>query len=329
MLARKLSRIVGASLLLLVLIGWNVRMSDSLQTNSVVSSGDLRVDYGVPVGQAFLSIEDFNSGETYQRQFAVTNISPVRHILQLTGNLAPSSKLKDTDIFITIFHKGATIYGSEDSPKRLADFAGDQPIELTSLPSGSSDEFMIRLKSPSQMQDTQPVHYVGFNAQITPRKNCHVILSEIYSHVDKNHGQDKVNEWVELYNPTDKAVSLKGWTLEDNSKTAIPLGNATLGPRSYLLISRSNSTYKYWDEKPAAKVALGSLIGNGLEEQGDHLLLKDAKGTIMDQVSWGNDLSIFAVKAVLEGSSLRRELPALDTDSPSDWQPSSTPSPGY
>jgi hypothetical protein len=41
----------------------------------------------------------------------------------------------------------------------------------------------------------------------------HVVINEVYPSPDRFHGVDPQNEWVELYNPTNFAVDVSGWTI--------------------------------------------------------------------------------------------------------------------
>ena len=140
------------------------------------------------------------------------------------------------------------------------------------------------------------------------------------------------HEWIELFNPTDEIVSLKNWTITDNSGIVrtIP-GNRKLKPGQFALISRDNSTWRFWDEDPAAiKIPLGKQIGDGLDNAGDRLMLKDSQGNLIDTLSYGNDTSIFnpSVPLVSLGSSFERLVPGFDTDFASDFEQRNPPTPG-
>lgn len=140
------------------------------------------------------------------------------------------------------------------------------------------------------------------------------------------------HEWIELFNPTDETVSLKNWKIVDNSgvERTIP-GNRKLKPGQFALISRDNSTWRFWDEDPdAIKIPLGKQIGDGLDNEGDHLILSDAEGNAIDTLSYGDDISIFnpSIPLVALGSSFERLVPGFDTDSASDFEERTPPTPG-
>ncbi len=147
----------------------------------------------------------------------------------------------------------------------------------------------------------------------------------------KKLGQN--DEWVELYNPTDHDISLKNWTLTDNGATTIIHPNKIIKAGGFALISKDHSTWNFWNEDPSAiKVELGSQIGDGLDNAGDHLILKNNSGTEVDRMSWGTDTSGFippAVNPVVPlGHSTERSAPGFDTNAASDWIDRNPSTPG-
>lgn len=143
-------------------------------------------------------------------------------------------------------------------------------------------------------------------------------------------GQRKNHEWIELYNPTDNAVNLKNWTITDNSSIVVKIkGNKFIEPGKYALISRSNSTWKFWDEPSSTKkIALGKQIGDGLDNDGDRILLINPNGEEIDALSYGNDTSQFILLGVTLGHSLERDSDGQDTDTTVDWVDRFPPQPG-
>lgn len=82
-------------------------------------------------------------------------------------------------------------------------------------------------------------------------------------------------EWVELYNPTKESTSVNGWTLQV-SDFQIPL-QGTIPAREYFLVGASNKI-------PNIDVNYASLAGK-FANAGQKVLLKDAAGTIVDEVN--------------------------------------------
>lgn len=143
------------------------------------------------------------------------------------------------------------------------------------------------------------------------------------------------DEWIEIYNPTSETYNLLGWKIRDNSGTEATIGvSVELGPGEFLLISKSLSTWELWDEDPdAKKVAVGTDIGDGLDDPGDRLYLINPQGATIDYMAWGDDSVIWNPSenpSASEGNSVSRDPNGFDTDLPSDWvSNSSPPTPGY
>lgn len=107
-------------------------------------------------------------------------------------------------------------------------------------------------------------------------------------------------EFVELYNPTNAAINLAGWSLIDNSGVPRAL-SGSIAAHGFTLV--------------------GGSFGSGLSGVGDHLILRNTFSTIIDAVSWGSDTTQLnpSLAAIPLNASIVRKTPGLDTDSASDW----------
>lgn len=149
--------------------------------------------------------------------------------------------------------------------------------------------------------------------------------------VKKNH---KNHEWVELFNPTDHDINLKSYTITDNSGITVKItGNKILRAGKFALITKDNTTWAFWNEPSGVlRIELGKQIGDGLNNLGDHLVLKDEMGLEIDRMSWGSDTSGYTPPAsspiVPLGGSTERLAPGFDTGRVTDWEAQTPPSPG-
>lgn len=162
-----------------------------------------------------------------------------------------------------------------------------------------------------------------------PTSGGKVLLSEVYYSVDSAHGTKPQSEWIEIYNGTNAAVQLGGWSVADGAASDY-LPSATLAPGKFLVIAATPTTRTLWNIPESAFLSLGSSLGDGLSNAGDRAILRNASGAVVDALSWGSDKSVFnpSVQVVPYGYSLWRPSLAKDTDSATDWFAASSVTPG-
>ena len=117
------------------------------------------------------------------------------------------------------------------------------------------------------------------------------------------------DEWIELYNNTDRSVDLSGWIISDDDVPSYTIASGTMAPHGYFLIEDSEET--------VSNITADAVIGLSLANAGDSLILKNPAGTTIDSVNisggaWysgdGNS------KATME-----RIDPAVFADNASNW----------
>jgi predicted ribosomally synthesized peptide with SipW-like signal peptide len=135
-----------------------------------------------------------------------------------------------------------------------------------------------------------------------------VLINEVYYFGDK--------EWIELFNPGNSTVDIKGWSmcnsnnncgkLNPNIKTDVPAGG-------YVLVSQNANDIKDWRvPKETTKIYYaGGKID--FKDTGDSALLKDSQGATIDQMDYVNN-STDAMHA------LARIPNGQDTNNNSDFQ---------
>ncbi len=130
----------------------------------------------------------------------------------------------------------------------------------------------------------------------------HVVINEIAWMGTTTSSND---EWMELYNPSDSAVSLSGWSLADNGGTLSVSLTGTIPAHGYYILERTDDSSL--PGIPANQIYTGALTNSGADLQ-----LKNASGSLVDEASqWfaGDNTS----KATME--RLSSDQPGTDASS--------------
>ena len=173
-------------------------------------------------------------------------------------------------------------------------------------------------------------------------------INKVYYDVKSpERGVEGTNEWVEIYNQTNTALDISGWQICDNTSCDTLPATPLIPARKYAVIvatsttatttTVSNGLPAFWYlPSEVTEINLNDLIGNGLGNNADMLILKRPDGVIVDQMNWGtpdtgwtkyngNVWNPGAVDAA-EGNVLARVPSGYDTDQPSDWTELKPPS---
>ncbi len=131
---------------------------------------------------------------------------------------------------------------------------------------------------------------------------------------------------VELKNVTGGPIPLDGWSLKDEDDTWSVKSNASVAPGGYALLVLNGWPPSVPDGVP---VLVLTNWRKALDPTGGRLNLLDPKGVTVDQISWGDDTSVFnpALLPPPWGQSLSRLPDGTDTDSAADFV-AQDPSPG-
>ncbi len=164
-----------------------------------------------------------------------------------------------------------------------------------------------------------------------------VVINEVYYDPDADHtvtGSDPANssEWIELYNRSSKDINLKGWKIVDNfgPERLLFADNKAFKPGEFIILAKETNVVAEWGFSSDIFVALKELVGNGLANSSDRVILKDNSGQIIDQISYGGDITAFnpSLPDVAQGHSLERDPDGQDTNSPTDFVNRDIPTPG-
>ncbi len=153
-----------------------------------------------------------------------------------------------------------------------------------------------------------------------------VVINEI--HYNPGPGDDGDAEFFELHNPTGSAIDLTGFTVDDDESflpgemETLTL-SGTIPAGGYVIIAPTGfDTLGRWGVAPIATMDFG--LGGG----GDTITLRDAAGTIIDEVIYDDD-SPWTDLPDGNGPSLELTDAFLDNTLPSSWAPSiGGPTPG-
>lgn len=169
---------------------------------------------------------------------------------------------------------------------------------------------------------------------LTPVGKGAVLISEVYYDAIQS-GVDAPYEWVELFNPGQRAISLAGWSITDNHETDI-IPTFVMEGMEYVILAASQSfsvNYPAVMSLTAPRIVFigDGTLGNGLANTGDRLILKDGAGEEVDALSWGDDRSISdpPCSLVASGHSLERRPGGYDTGQGCPFKDNPVPSPGY
>lgn len=88
---------------------------------------------------------------------------------------------------------------------------------------------------------------------------------------------DHNDEWIELYNIDNYDIDLTGWTLEAEDGTPTINLTATISANEYFLLERT-------DDQAISNIKADQIYTGSLGNIGEHLILRDKAGNIIDEV---------------------------------------------
>lgn len=119
----------------------------------------------------------------------------------------------------------------------------------------------------------------------------------------------KAGDWVELFNNTDKTVSLEGWVLTDMRNEFI-LPKVQIAPQDYIVVCRDSLGFR--QVFPAAYNIVGGM-NFGINRAQETLALFSQLGAAVDSISYEVPLSE-------EVFTLSLKLPDTDNSQPANWE---------
>lgn len=326
---------------------------------TVFADGDLIVDFNAP-GPMF-ELNNMKPGDSENRDVDVTNNGDVIKQIAIKGVRKDGTTelpLLEEVLQIQITENSNTLFGPS-TMQNFFDLSGSENgISLGSINPDEHKTFNILVTFPTSAGNGYQAKSVKVDFSIGEITSDNLVINEVYynpklifflsdlfDRIDKDHFEDRLiaidkkrifrRQWIEIYNPTDHDISLKNWSLTDNSgKKMVIWLNKKVKAHSYILISKNPALW--WFIFPFRffnHLELGRFIGNGLDIAGDRVILKDNKGNEIDRMSWGTDTSGFTPPAVNPkvsvGHSTERLAAGYDTNTASDWLDRHPPTPSH
>lgn len=300
----------------------------------------IRFDFHFPTGtliqSAALKLFLDNAPSVSSRTYALTRALSPWIEDDITWNNQPVISSPPTDFATT----GTTnnIWLSWDVTGDIADFVSGTLSNYgwglfdTAENSATSREGKLIARDDTNNEAERPVLEVAFSAP--PAPTSHLVVNEVYYDVGSGKGSEGTNEWVELYNPTDAAVDIKNWQICDANSCdtfATTSPSILIPSHGFAVVTPNASTWTHWVlPAGAVQIVLDSLIGNGLANTGDAVILKDDSNVEIDAMNYGSDISKLnpSIPDAPEGNSLARIVKGYDANSADDWIINATPNPG-
>lgn len=235
-----------------------------------------------------------------------------------------------------IAHFGIGDYFVEDKGQILGQIVSEADDLLSQMPPASEDLSEELEKIKNLFDYLNNIGQIRFCKIDAPDYN-YLVINEVYYDVGNrkfcaiDKESEPRNEWIELYNPSENPVDVSGWVIEDNDSSDVIPVSPPIPPYGFAVIAKDATTWQFWSiPSGAIKIELGSLIGNGLNNDGDRVILKNILDAEVDAVSYGADTYAFSpsVPDVLDGHSIARSPKGFDTNKSSDWVDLEMPNPG-
>jgi hypothetical protein len=128
-------------------------------------------------------------------------------------------------------------------------------------------------------------------------------------------GNDAVEEWIELYNPTSAPIDVGSFRLADNGGSYTLPPSTIVAPGKHLAIARNAAGFNALFGRAPGVAGMTLSLGNATDE----LRLLDLAGAEIDRVQWENTPAGWPIAATT-GSSIVRIDPNVDTNTVSDWK---------
>lgn len=150
---------------------------------------------------------------------------------------------------------------------------------ITELADGDSYTYDVKCIDAAGNKNTDDFIITFTIAPPEPPLSQMVVINEIAWMGSINSADD---EWIELFNPTDQAVDLLGWTLVSADGTPEIQLSQSIDAHGFYLLERTND-----DSVPG--VVADQIYTGALENSGEYLYLRDGSGNLKDEINCATD----------------------------------------
>ncbi|HSD65040.1 MAG TPA: lamin tail domain-containing protein [Ignavibacteriaceae bacterium] len=127
-------------------------------------------------------------------------------------------------------------------------------------------------------------------------------------------------EFIEFYNRSADSINIGGWQMEDEKGNSIRLTDSAVMIKSgdYFLLSADSIILKKYDLKNFFNISFAGSSDLGLSNDGELILLKDVKGSVVDSVIYSSNWTNRDIN-ITKNKSLERINPGLNGNYPDNW----------
>lgn len=338
-----------------VLFGLREIYRDIKTPSSTRAYGDLTVDFGlppIPPSGPIFTFTDFKPGDCAVRNITINNDSDLKRLTAVKG-IWTSGFSNDPyylEKILTLVINSGQINNFQGTVSGFFQSSNSENgLALDLIDGNQSKAYTFTVCFPKDTGNEYQKLSVIFDLSFGIVTANHLVINEVYLWPDDKHGLDsdtclkpgskikdctKNDEWIEIFNPTDQPVSLKNWTIEDAKTKNIIHANKIIPPNSFAILVKDGSFKKYWSNLPKNTliIELGQILGDGLNNTKDYLILKNPQGESIDNIGWGTGNPEEIVNLIIPtviNNSFERVAPGVDTDLPEDFVINTSPSPGY
>ncbi|MDO8550231.1 MAG: lamin tail domain-containing protein [Ignavibacteria bacterium] len=219
---------------------------------------------------------------------------------------------------------------SADSIPQQSEQIGE--ISGTSILSGDSSQFNFQTSDFAE-RNNYFIAYVEMNSDqdttnnIAFTKVIGVTVNEVRNDLIINEFMyaptSPEPEWIEIYNRSDKIVSIKNYSIADNNDTVLVIEDSILlNPKEYFVIAADSSVHNFYNVLSGIAYKNFSALNN----TGDKIILLDSLNRTIDSLqyssSWGGS----------DGKSLERINSEISSTDSTNWKTSASRykgTPGY